>query len=364
MQKNNRTILFLAPYPFDQAPSQRFRFEQYVGMLEEEGFEVQFYSFLDNEGWRFLYTRGNLLRKSGAVLRGFLRRIALFFGPAFRAHFVFIHREAAPIGPPVFEFLLARVFRKPVVYDFDDAIWLPNTSHENRFAAWLKWHSKVGSICRWSYRVSAGNAYLAAFARRYATRVVINPTTVNTLRFHVPSVSAEEDHPHLTLGWTGTHSTLKYLEPLKPVWTGLLSRFGTRIRLLIIADRNPSFDWPQVDFIPWTKEREAEDLCRMDIGLMPLVNDPWAEGKCGLKALQYMALAIPAVASPVGVNTQIIRDGETGLLCDTPEQWREALARLIEDPILRQKLGKAGREHVVRFYSVDSNRSNFVSLFR
>lgn len=311
-----------------------------------------------------LYKRGHVAQKSIAILGGFLRRFALLFGPVFRADVVFIHREATPVGPPLFEFLIARLLRKPVVYDFDDAIWLPNTSEENRFAGWIKWHSKVASICRWSRRVSAGNAYLADFARSYNSEVVINPTTIDCTRVHVPAPRKNDESRCLTLGWTGTHSTLKYLDAFEPVWANLVSQFGAGIKLLIIADRQPPYTWPQLEFIPWSKETEVQDLSRIDIGLMPLTIDRWTEGKCGLKVLQYMALSIPAVASPVGVNTKIIRQAETGLLCDSPDQWEESIARLIRDPAWRKTLGEAGRQHVVQFYSVDSNRSNFISLFR
>lgn len=363
MQKNNRTILFLVPYPFGEAPSQRFRFEQYLGILKEEGFEVEFHSFLNQKGWHVLYTRGNYIPKAVAILGGFLRRVAVLFGPALRADMVFIHRESAPLGPPVIEYFIARLIRKPIIYDFDDAIWLPNTSEENKLAAWLKWHSKVESICRWSSRVSAGNPYLANFARPFCKDVIINPTTVDGTRIHVPCATNPTDHPTVTLGWTGTHSTLKYLDLLAPVWFYLVSRFGDKIRLIVIADRKPTFAWPQMEFVPWSKETELDDLHQLDIGLMPLTNDPWSEGKCGLKALQYMALAIPAVASPVGVNTRIIHDGETGILCNSTESWVAALTKLIEDPQWRKDLGNAGRAQVIRHYSVDSNRSNFLSLF-
>jgi glycosyltransferase involved in cell wall biosynthesis len=119
-----------------------------------------------------------------------------------------------------------------------------------------------------------------------------------------------------------------------------------------------------VDYKTWALETEIDDLRQIDIGLMPLTIDPWTEGKCGLKALQYMALAIPAVVSPVGVNTQIIRDRETGMLCNTLDEWKESLSRLIQDSDLRKTIGDAGREHVIKHYSVESNWPNFLSLFR
>jgi glycosyltransferase involved in cell wall biosynthesis len=364
MQKNNRTILLLCPYPYGHAPSQRFRFEQYLDALKQHNFHIDAHSFLSEGAWRILYTRGHVLQKTSALVSGFLRRFGLLFRSIPKADLVFIHREASPLGPPLLEFIIAKVYRKKIIYDFDDAIWLPNTSEENRLVAWFKWHSKVKSICRWSYRVSAGNAFLASFARSYNANVFINPTTVDSSRIHIPSLATKSGNQNLTLGWTGTHSTLKYLDFFGPIWSDLVLRFGARIQMIIISDRRPSYAWPQLHFIPWSKETEIEDLRQIDIGLMPLTNDPWTAGKCGLKVLQYMALAIPAVASPVGVNTTIISDGHTGVLCDSAEQWSHSLIRLIEDSAWRKTLGIAGREWVAANYSVESNRSNFVSLFR
>lgn len=333
-----------------------------MDLLRKEGNDVRFQPFINESGWQILYTKGNILQKAAAILGGFVRRASLFFGPLFSAQVVFIHREATPVGPPVVEFLIARVWRKPVIYDFDDAIWLPNTSEENRIAAWLKWHAKVGSICKWSYRISAGNRFLADYARKHNEAVVVNPTTVDT-RVHKPQ-PIRESNQEIILGWTGTHSTLRYLHEFETVWMDLVSRFGPRINLLVIADRHPGFSWPQLEFVPWSKENEVEVLHRIDIGLMPLTDDAWAEGKCGLKALQYMALAIPTVASPVGVNKHIIQHGNNGLLCQTHERWLAALVELIEQPSERQRLGAAGRQTVETGFSVDSNASNFVSLFR
>ena len=116
-------------------------------------------------------------------------------------------------------------------------------------------------------------------------------------------------------------------------------------------------------FVPWSKETEIQDLLQFDIGLMPLTDDVWAKGKCGFKALQYMALCIPVLASPVGVNTIIIDDHINGFLCDSTTEWEENIQTLIEDQELRKRMGEKGREKVVQHYSVESNSSNFLSLF-
>jgi glycosyltransferase involved in cell wall biosynthesis len=356
-------LFLLIPYPVKESPSQRFRFEQYFSLLSTTGIVYRYQSFWDIEAWRILYKKGHTLQKVMGFTRGVLRRM-LAPWLILSYDIVFIHREALPVGPPLLEWFIARILRKKIVYDFDDAIWLPNTSEANSLASRIKWHSKVKSICRWSYRVSCGNAYLAAFARQYNTRVVVNPTTIDTDSLHNPArypLPAKRDVT--TLGWTGSHSTLKYLDDIVPVLQQLEARYGNSIEFVVIADKAPLLDLKYLRFVPWNKEHEAEDLMQLDIGIMPLTDDIWAKGKCGFKALQYMALQIPAVISPVGVNTEIVDHGENGFLCDTPEEWLDALDRLIHDKALRRSMGVKGRNKIIRAYSVGSNSDTVSGLF-
>lgn len=355
-------ILFLCPYPFAQSPSQRFRFEQYFEVLRAAGFQIKVSSFLTVTGWLVLYQPGNYFTKLFTIVRGFiLRGIQLFTVPSY--HWVFIHREAAPLGPPVFEWIIAKVLRKKIIYDFDDAIWLPNTSSVNKIAGFLKWHGKAKHICRWSYKVSAGNRYLCEYAANWCKHVVYNPTTIDTETLHNPNLYPIKNKTGLRLGWTGSHSTLKYLKELIPVFEHLQNEFPNLI-FRVIADKPPQLNLRFVEFVAWNKETEIEDLMQIDIGLMPLTDDAWAKGKCGFKALQYLALGIPAVVSPVGVNTTIITHGVNGFVCTTDEEWLNSLRTLISDAALRTRMGQAGRTTVEQYYSVRSNAPTFVGLFR
>jgi len=363
MQRNKASILFICPYPVGQAPSQRFRFEQYFDILRTHGFSIQVYSFFSLSVWKVLYQRGNSVRKVFGVLKGFLDRLILL--PSVRHYeFVFIHREATPVGPPWFEWIVAKVLRKKIIYDFDDAIWLSNTSEENILVSKLKWHSKVSSICKWSYAVSCGNEYLFDFARQFNRRVFLNPTTIDTEKLHNPALyQPKTKSDRFTIGWTGTHSTLKYIDSIVPVIQSLEKKFPNQIAFTVIANRKPIFKLDSLHFVPWSKEKEIQDLLQFDIGLMPLSDDVWAKGKCGFKALQYMALGIPALLSPVGVNSVIIDDGVNGFLCYSLTQWEECIQKLIEDPELRNGIGAKARKEIVDHYSVQSNTSNFLSLF-
>jgi glycosyltransferase involved in cell wall biosynthesis len=271
--------------------------------------------------------------------------------------YVFVHREASPIGPPLFEFLVTKVFGKKMIYDFDDAIWIPDS--KNSFLNWFKAFWKVKWICRWSHKVIAGNEYLRNYADKYNRNVVLIPTCVDTnVRHNLLKDQAEEP---VTVGWTGSHSTLKYLDPFVSLLARLAKEFS--VRILIICNQAPSFSFDGLHYIKWSEKTEINDLLKMNIGIMPLTQDEWSEGKCGFKLIQYLSLGIPAVASPVGVNSQIIGDKDFSLLCVDEKEWKDALTTLILDRDLRNRIGRAGRERIVAKYSIQANEGRFLSLF-
>ncbi len=359
-------ILFITPYPLREAPSQRFRFEQYFDTLEASDFQFTVHPFLPADRSGVLYRGGNNFHQLISLISGFISRIALLFKVS-QFDFIFIHREATPVGPPAIEWAIAKVFRKKIIFDFDDAIWLTDKKNEGWLEKKLRWRRKVGLICKWSYKVSCGNEYLCSYARNFNDQVVLNPTTIDTEQVHnrkffPPPVSLSPEEKKTVIGWTGSHSTLKYLEELTPVLQQLMEKYPS-VRLLVIADRPPQMNLKGLVFKKWTQETEIEDLCQADIGIMPLPDDEWAKGKCGFKALQYMALEIPAVVSPVAVNKFIVTPGVHGFWCDTATDWIRNLSELITNPLLRKEMGKNGRRKIEQEYSLHSNKKNFLSLF-
>ncbi|PIB36534.1 group 1 glycosyl transferase [Reichenbachiella sp. 5M10] len=352
-----KRILFLTPYPQDTAGSQRFRFEQYITTLEAQGWRVDRQSFIDEQTWGLLYLPGHAGAKIWGVIRGFARRKWMLMR-AHRYTYVFIHREASPLGPPIFEWILAKVLKKKIIYDFDDAIWKENTTGANSLAARIKWPQKVEAICRWSHCVSVGNQFLAEYACQYNAHVVVNPTTLDTMHRHLPSDAIQSP---LVVGWTGTHSTLKYLHLIVPVIQAL--KVEMAFDFCVIADQQPDLAIDGLRFVPWNKETEIEDLNRIDIGVMPLEVDEWAQGKCGFKALQFMALEKPVLVTPVGVNAEIVEHGVSGLHCESVEDWKEGLKKLLLNESMRRKMGVNGRKTVIEQFSVASNTANFLSLF-
>lgn len=357
-------ILFLVPYPLKESPSQRFRFEQYFASLKAHGYSYTVQSFFNSAAWLLFYSKGNGLRKIIALLLGFNKRaLILFKAPFF--NYIFIHREVTPAGPPIIEWIIAHVLRKKIIYDFDDSIWLTDKLNEPWITRFLRWRKKTANICAWSYKVSCGNTYLAAYAKTFNTNTILNPTTIDTVLLHNKDLYPESkpDPKYVTIGWTGSYSTLKYLKLIEEPLQEIEQRFP-QARFLVIADRKPELALRNLVFCEWTVETEICDLLKIDIGIMPLPDDSWAKGKCGFKALQYMALEIPCVIAPVGVNIEIIKPGINGFLATTPSEWVEQLSQLIVNRELIKKLGSNGRETVEQHYSVTSNESTFLSLFK
>lgn len=353
----SKRFVIIAPYPKGEAPSQRFRFEQYLDFFEREDYSIEFHAFLSNRTWKALYKEGSFFAKAFGMMGSFWRRFLLMFKLR-SADIIFIHREASMIGPPIFEWIITKVLRKKFVYDFDDAIWLPNYSDSNARFQRLKAYGKVKRIMKWANVVSAGNQHLLEFAKQYNPNVRITPTTIDLKNVHNAASNQNVQKP--VIGWTGTHTTMNYLDEIVPILTDLEKTHDFIFR--VISNQAPTFELKSLEFIKWNKETEIKDLAKINIGVMPLTDTVWAKGKCGFKGLQYMALEIPSVMSPVGVNTTIVDDGKNGFLCNSPEEWKQTLISLLESEALRIKIGKAGFETVKASYSVEANRTNYLNL--
>ena len=338
-------VLAIVPNLYDTSPGQRFRIEQWEPLLRERGVEITYAPFLDEQLSALLYQTGNIAKKLAHVTRGFRRRLSLISSMS-QFDAVYVFREAALFGPPVFERLIKRT-RIPFVFDFDDAIFVSYRSPSNGYLSYLKFAAKAKTICRLASHVMVGNPYLAEYSRQYNSNVTVIPTTIDLGKYRMHERPANAGP--VVVGWTGSFSTVQHLDTLSGALQKLAQR--ERFRLRVIGTPAYDLDGIEVTAMPWRAETEIDDLRPCDVGIMPLPNDAWSKGKCGLKALQFMALGIPVICSPVGVNTDIIQDGENGLIAATQEEWVEKLSALIRSPELRERLGRAGRATVELRYS-------------
>jgi glycosyltransferase involved in cell wall biosynthesis len=338
-------VLAIVPSLYDTSPGQRFRIEQWEPILKEHGIEIEYAPFETEALKAVLHKSGNVAAKISAVSKNMLRR-GRKLDDARGYDLIYLFREAALLGPPWFERKAAR--SKPVVFDFDDAIFHTYKSPSNGYLSYLKFPGKTGEICRLSRHVMAGNEYLADYARRYNSNVTVVPTTIDTEKY---KVGQKEPSNVVTIGWSGSFSTIQHLDTVRDVLAELAKTEEFRLRVI----GAPVYKIPGVDVeaMQWRSATEIDDLAAIDIGIMPLPDDDWSKGKCGLKALQYMALGTPTICSPVGVNSTIIDDGVNGYLADSADEWIAKLKMLIHSPELRRKTGAAGRETVEREYSAN-----------
>lgn len=352
-------VLAIVPSIYDTSPGQRFRIEQWEPLLKERGVDIEYASFEDEALHNIVSKPGNATGKLSGVMGAFARRKKLVERLE-DFDLVYVFREAALLGPPWFERRIASS-GIPMVFDFDDAIFVSYVSPSNGYLSYLKFAGKTAEICKLSTHVMAGNRYLADYAERAGAQVTVIPTTIDTAKYK-PITGTETKAGGLTIGWSGSFSTVQHLDTLRSALQQLAK--SERFKLRVIG--TPTYELASVDTesLPWKAATEVEDLRAIDIGIMPLPDDDWSKGKCGLKALQYMALGIPTICSPVGVNSEIIQDGVNGMLASTDAEWVEKLTQLLRSPRLRSQLGIAGRKTVEEKYSAHVQAPRVLEVFK
>lgn len=318
-------ILFLVA-KLDNA-STRQRVLQYLPRLESAGMACE-----------VLTAPTTILAK-----RELWRRLPLF-------HTLFIQRR---LFQPWEVWIMRRGIRR-LVFDFDDAVMFKD--HDTRQTGNFTRRFKFRAMARHADLMIAGNGYLQAQALPYCNRVAILPTAVDMERYQPKSDHGAE---RVTIGWIGSRSTLKYLTDIQDVLEELAKNYP-HLQLKIVADRFLTGQQLPIIAKHWDYVDEIADLHSFDIGLMPLRDDPWSRGKCGFKLIQCMAVGVPVVCSPVGMNREIVEDGINGLWAGDPDSWFKALAALIEDPQRRRELGTAGRQTVQQYYSLQGQAPRLI----
>jgi glycosyltransferase involved in cell wall biosynthesis len=347
-------LLVLCPYPYGVAAGQRLKFEQYYDDWRAAGWDVDIAPLMDLDLWRVLYERGHLASKVLGVARGYVRRIRdLFRVPQY--DLVYVHMYITPLGTSFSE-RITRALAQRLIYDVEDNVM----AHVDYVG-----HYNPNPLLRF-LRASAKYRFLI----RKADHVVTSSPALNdrcelmnghgACTYVSSSVDADRYEPAyrysndgiVTIGWTGTFSSRPYLDLLRPVLQKLAGE--RRFRLRVIGNFDYQLPGVDLEVIRWTVEQEIEDLQAIDIGLYPLPVDEWVSGKSGLKAIQYMMMAIPCVATDVGTTPLIIRNDENGLLVRTEDEWVSALKRLLDNPDLRRRLGETARKDAVAKYSTNA----------
>lgn len=353
------SILIIADHRLNRSPSQRYRFEQYLNYFKSEGFEWELSEIITEKDDTIFYAPGNHFKKAWILLKSLFIRLN-DLRRAKKFDIIFIQREALLLGSSYFE---KQFYKKnKVVFDFDDSIWLLDTSPENKKFEFLKNPNKTKINIAHAHSVISGNSFLANYAKQFNPNTVIIPTTIDS-DFHIPKPELR-NKAKLVIGWSGSISTIKHFEIAIPALKEIQKKYPNQIEIHVIGQG--SYTHPEIDVISknWSSKTEVDDLNHFDIGIMPLPDDVWVKGKCGLKGLSYMACGVATIMSRVGVNPEIIEHGNNGFLATTNQEWVQYLSELIENTDLRNKIGIAGRETVVKNYSVNANKVKYLEVLK
>ncbi|HHV61376.1 MAG TPA: glycosyltransferase family 4 protein [Firmicutes bacterium] len=341
-------ILFLTKYTRLGASS-RYRIYQFLPWLESQGVEVRVSPLLGDSYLRRIYGHGTRIGFDVAV--SFWRRLVDVLH-ARRFDLLVVEKELFPYLPPWIEEGLVGQGHK-LITDYDDAVYV-------NYQEKLLLRDKIDRVIRCSTAVIVGNPYLADYARVLNKNVYILPTAVDLARYQTIKEHRRSDP--FVVGWIGTPKTLMYLREVQ----GALARLSKRKSLVLrCVGAPPTFGLPgvAVENVEWREETETEQLLSMDVGIMPLTDDAFSRGKCGLKLIQYMASGLPVVASPVGVNRDIVKDGVNGFLACKQEEWEERLDQLESDVAIRSRLGQEGRRLVEQFYSLQAVAPKLLEIY-
>jgi glycosyltransferase involved in cell wall biosynthesis len=330
--------------------------------MANDGIAMDFVPFESPALTSVLYERGHRAKKALWVAYDFLRR-ARHVLAARRYDAAVIYREASLIGPAIWERVMAAA-KIPFVLDFDDAIWMSGQklSKANGIFSNLHFQGKTSTLCRLASAVTVGNEFLASYARRHGRNVFVLPTSID-LTTYPPQPELPADDPFVVT-WSGSTTTLYNFEDARPALERLAQRRKILVRVICNEPPSRPIAGAANEFVPWTQTGEAETIGKTHVGIMPLQDEPFTRGKCGLKGLQYMATGKAAVLSPVGMNADLVQHGENGFLASTTDEWVDVLDKLAASPELRRRVGRAGRVTVEEKYAGEIVARRFAEVVR
>jgi glycosyltransferase involved in cell wall biosynthesis len=357
-------VLGLCSYPIEAAAT-RFRMAQFVDPLRERGIELTIRPFLDSRQFRDLYKDTGIVRKAAGMVGPLGRRIA---GLAdIRSYdLIFVQREAMFFGPGIFEWICQKAGSLPIVLDLDDATYLSYISPSyGRIGSFFKFFGKTDKLIKRSTAVVCGNRFIAGHVESLGKKAVIVPTVVDT-DFFSP---VEKNNEIPVIGWIGTHSTFAVLRSFFPVLQRLAQKHRFIFRIVGGGVNKIEIDGVEVQNLAWSLDREISDFQSLDIGLYPITTTSsmpadWILAKSGFKAIQYLAVGIPFVMSPVGGCAEIADAGKTHFNAETEEDWYNSLETLLSNPELRIEMGKAGRRYSLENYSLPRQVNKLAAVFR
>ena len=356
-------IIAFTKYPYE-GPSSRYRFYNYVNCFEKNNIIMELKPFFSSS----YFNQKNIAFKLFSVITSYMSRIfqliKLLIKPK-QSDLVLIEYELLPFFPSIFERLLKLRGIKYLV-DYDDAIFHKYDIHKNMLVRELL-KEKIGKVMQNAEVVVVCNSYLEAYAKTYNTYTLRLPTVVlleNYKNVMCEYGKKDESRPFI-IGWIGSKSTSVYMLDILPVMKRFAVAYDVEFRLVGFDESLLPLDEKEacnIEVVPWSEEGEVEEILEFDIGIMPLKNDPWSQGKCGFKLVQYMSCAKPVIASPVGINASLVKEGKNGFLAESEDEWFDAFEKLCLDKKLREKMGVNNMKKIETEYNHRINCEKYVQM--
>jgi glycosyltransferase involved in cell wall biosynthesis len=355
----NKKIIFITRYN-KLGASSRQRFLIYFGLFSS----YKHIYFFDDEQLLWRYGKGRY--SFAGLIFSYVKFISLIPYYSLCGYQIVVEKEIFPYLPYWVERCL--LLCKRVIYDYDDAVHL-NYDLSNNMLVKFFLKGKINKLMKTSFGVIVGNRNLYDYASNAgATNVVYIPTVVDDCKFNYISKTKNNNdykaNTTINIIWIGSPTTAKYLNDIIPILSNLAHSY--EFVLTIVGATNKHFKSPPrhliINYIEWSQQSEMDNLLMADIGIMPLIDDAWERGKCGYKLIQYMSCSIPAIASPVGINSEILQSGTVGFLCSSEIDWRNAFITLFESEKLRKDMGFAGYKRFIDNYSLTKNQSKFFNF--
>lgn len=357
----SKKILILCPHPENVAPGQRLKYEQYFSNWKENGYEITVSPFMTLRFWNIVYKKGFFVEKVIWTIFGYLRRIFnLFQLPFYDITYVFLW--GTPFGSSIYE-KMVRLLSNRLIYDIDDMVFLGHSSDANKMWQALKGREKMITLMKSANHVITCTPKLDEFVKQYNINTTDISSTVDTTNKYIPVNTYKNNH-QIILGWSGSHSTSKYLYLLQDVLKELAKKYD--YKLVVMGDASFRISGVNIEAYDWSENIEISTLQKFDIGLYPLPDEEWVYGKSGLKAIQYMALGIPTIATSLGANYRIIEHAKNGYLINPNDinDWKDKIEKLILSPELREQFGVAGRKSIIEKYSLVANKERYLRVLQ
>ena len=354
-----KKILFICPYPIDTVPGQRLKYEQYFETFKNSGYEVTVYPFFSEAVYRNLYKKNKFFIKVFGVLFGFVKRILTIFILR-KYNVVYIFLNVVPLGKNLIEKLYVLVSKK-IIYDIDDLVYLLETSKENWFVKKFKSSKKYEFLIKNANYVITCTNYLDNYVKKINKNSLNIPSTVDTKKY-IPSVFIKKNKKDIVLGWTGSFSTYPYLDLIKDPLNKIIEKHGCKFNLICSVKEKTEIK--NCKFVQWSSSKEVNQIKKIDIGLYPLPNYEWVNGKSGLKAIQFMSLGIPVIATNNKVNKRVIKHNQTGYLAEDFDDWYHYMDLIIRNNALRKYLSTCAKKYAQKYFSVNYNKRKYLNVLK